>query len=467
MAAFAVARRVRALLPETLIVMGGANVTGVMAKGLAGLFDCVDYFFDGEADVVFPDFCEAFLRRGERPVERVVACAPIQNMDDVPAADFSDFIAALREQQAAGRLPPELPLYVTYESSRGCWWGAKHHCTFCGLNQQGMNFRDKRPERVVAEVLALDAGWGRPLRTADNIMPQHFFEKVLPQLAAGPRQPRMHYEVKSNLKDEQVALMRQAGIYCIQPGIESFSTPVLKLMRKGVSAHQNIALLRMCAVHGLGVGWNLIYGFPGETAQNYRDMIALFPALAHLQPPDGFSEIMIDRFSPNFDDHARLGIPALKPFEIYRGLYPEDAPLDDIAFHFDGIYTTELLGDAALLDALRTAVKGWQALWRSRGSKPVLRALTGAAGGIAVFDTRPIARARAVTLPRGAGEALAHLERPRSRAALPAFVAPYIEELLERRFVIDHEGLLMSVVVLPAQAVPHAAQENRPAHAAA
>jgi len=448
MSAFAIARRVRALLPEVLIVMGGANVTGVMAKGLADLFDCVDYFFNGEADTAFPDFCEAYLQRGERPAGRIVECAPLQDMADSPDADFSDFIAALSEHQAAGRLPAGLPEYLTYESSRGCWWGAKHHCTFCGLNQASMNFREKRPERVVRDLIGLDEKWGgRPIRTADNIIPNSYFTEVLPQLAARPRQPRLFYEVKANLKDEQVALMRRAGIYSIQPGVESLSTPILKLMRKGVSAHQNIRLLRICATHGMHAGWNLIYGFPGETRQNYRDMLALLPVIMHLRPPDGIALIMIDRFSPNFDDHERMGIPMVKPFDIYRGLYPADAPLDDIAYHFDGVYTTEFLDDAALVKEFRDMVADWKRLWRDPQRRPKLFLESKPGLGGVVIDTRPGASVPLGVLSCEAADALAYFDRPRTREGLPEAVARHLDLLLARRYVVDYENLLLSVVV--------------------
>jgi ribosomal peptide maturation radical SAM protein 1 len=454
MSAFAIARRVRAVLPDALIVMGGANVTGVMARGLAQVFDCVDYFFDGEADTAFPDFCEAYLHRGVRPADRIVGCVPIQNMDDSPDADFSDFIAAMREQQGAGRLPPHLPGYITYESSRGCWWGAKHHCTFCGLNQASMNFREKRPERVVQELVALDERWGgRPIRTADNIIPNSYFATVLPSLAALPRPPKLFYEAKANLKEAQVALMRKAGIYSIQPGVESLSTPILKLMRKGISAHQNIMLLRSSAKLGMRAGWNLIYGFPGETRQNYRDMLALIPALTHLRPPDGLSEIMMDRFSPNFNDHERMGIPAIKPFEIYRGLYPSDAPLDDIAYHFDGIYTTEFLADKTLLREFCDGVEQWRNLWRNTQRRPALRLETTANGAAFVIDTRPIARDHLAELSSEAVDALTHFERPRPQEGLPPAVAQHLDVFLQRRYVVDHENLFLSVVV-QAQCAP-------------
>lgn len=40
----------------------------------------------------------------------------------------------------------------------------------------------------------------------------------------------------------------------IQPGIESLSTPTLKLMEKGVSLLQNVRLLSWCAEIGISAG---------------------------------------------------------------------------------------------------------------------------------------------------------------------------------------------------------------------
>src|SRR3954465_271775 len=38
------------------------------------------------------------------------------------------------------------------ETARGCWWGAKNHCTFCGLNGETMGFRAKSADRVMTEI---------------------------------------------------------------------------------------------------------------------------------------------------------------------------------------------------------------------------------------------------------------------------------------------------------------------------
>ena len=47
------------------------------------------------------------------------------------------------------------------------------------------------------------------------------------------------------------------------------STHVLKLMRKGTSMLQNLRLLKWCRYYGIEVAWNLIWGFPGETEEDY------------------------------------------------------------------------------------------------------------------------------------------------------------------------------------------------------
>ena len=119
----------------------------------------------------------------------------------------------------------------------------------------------------------------------DNILDMRYFRDVLPQLRDRQLGFTLFYETKANLTKEQVKLLRDAGVLAIQPGVESLSTHVLQLMRKGVTALQNIQLLKWCKQYGVTVAWNLLYGFPGETAADYAaigqiDGVALAPAAA-------------------------------------------------------------------------------------------------------------------------------------------------------------------------------------------
>jgi hypothetical protein len=81
--------------------------------------------------------------------------------------------------RALGDRPPLL----LPETARGCWWGEKHHCTFCGLNGATMAFRKKSPDRVLSELVEL-SGKHRLLRfqTVDNIIAMSYFRDVLPRI---------------------------------------------------------------------------------------------------------------------------------------------------------------------------------------------------------------------------------------------------------------------------------------------
>lgn len=447
MASSAVAWRVKRAAPEICVVMGGANAAWPMSRGLSEVFPWIDYFFAGEADVDFPEFCHQLCHHDKRPAERVIRSEPIQDMNVVSAPDFSDMFEALRPLQASGVLPRWLPRMLPMETSRGCWWGAKHHCTFCGLNGDGMGFREKSTDRVLAELSEISP-WGVDLVwMTDNIMPRRYLKELLPALAGDDTKPRLFYEVKANHSEQEIDTMALGGVARIQPGIESLSSHVLQLMRKGVSAHQNIALLRHCAGVGMWVTWNILYGFPGEVVEDYESTIAVMPMLEHLQPVTGAHKIIIDRFSPYFREPEALGIGPIQPFRTYYSLYPEGAAVDDIAYHYYGDYSTDLLAKPEVIERLDAAIRVWRRAWE-KTPLPVLQ-LFEMNGGSVVLDTRSCARQPFTQLSDQLATMLRHFESPRGRVTLDHEEAAAAEWLLERRFLIDLEGKLMSIVVRP------------------
>ena len=447
MATFALARRIKARAPEICIVVGGSNISEPMGSGLAQVFPFVDHFFTGEADLDFPRFCTDYLA-GRRDYPKMIASAPIEDMRVVSAPDFSDFFHALRHYQKRGRLPADAHRYLQLESSRGCWWGARNHCTFCGLNPRGMGFREKPAERVLDEIRTLMDDWNiREIQMSDNIMPLSYFKTVLPALAQWETRPDLFYETKANLKEEHVAALAAAGVMRLQPGIESLSSHVLKLMRKGVSAAQNIGLMRTARSHGVSLYWNLLFGFPGELREDYVPLLTLLPKLAHLLPPNGFYPVVIDRDSPYHNDHAAFGISEIAPMPSYVGLYPAEAPLHDIAYHFAGRYSTPLLADAELMARIRAIVGQWSLRWHKAAEVPRLEIRRTRGGRRIVADSRAGARPTITPLSEAEYEALRYFERARPEADDHGAHTPLVEPLLARDFLIAHEGLLLSIVV--------------------
>jgi ribosomal peptide maturation radical SAM protein 1 len=261
----ALARRLKERDPSLAVVFGGANCEGSMGAALHRQFPWVDVVVRGEAEAVLPGLVRDLLAGGPvrprpglcyREDGRSVAVpargAGAVRMDDVPLPRFDEYF----ERLAATSFAEELTAYVelVYESARGCWWGAKSHCTFCGLNGESMAFRSKSPERVVEELTTLARRHGRlDFQVVDNILDLRYFQEVLPRLRDAGHNLRLFYEVKANLTRAQVRLLRAAGVGRIQPGLESLSSPILKSMRKGVTAFQNVRLLKWCAEYGVQV----------------------------------------------------------------------------------------------------------------------------------------------------------------------------------------------------------------------
>jgi ribosomal peptide maturation radical SAM protein 1 len=187
--------------------------------------------------------------------------------------------------------------------------------------------------------------------------------KFLPELVKKGYNFNLFYETKSNLRRDQVRLLREAGVECIQPGIESLSTHVLQLMSKGVTAIQNVNLLRWAKYYDLRVFWNIIWGFPGEREDDYVQQTELIPWLAHLQPPASVSRIWMERFSPIYTQRERFRTRFVRPEASYAYVYPNYVNLERSAYFFDYEFEDSL--PDSTYAPLACAVHRWQRAWQA------------------------------------------------------------------------------------------------------
>jgi ribosomal peptide maturation radical SAM protein 1 len=405
----ALARRLKERYPELLIAMGGANCEGVMGRATLQSFPFVDAVCSGEGDDAFPLFAEAVLAGRRAKVqgiltrdavpgtlsvvsEQVEETPRVEDMDGLPYPDFDEFFAA---RSIVSRKPEELRL--TFETSRGCWWGEKHHCTFCGLNGNGMRFRHKTSSRALEELQWLVERYGKFTQTVhatDNIIPYEYFGSFLPELAKLGLDIDLFFETKANLKDEQMLLYRRAGLREIQPGIESLSSEVLALMDKGVTALQNIQLLKMCHEYGVRPVWNYLYGFPGERVEWYSGQAALMENLFHLEPPVFCERVRFDRFSRYVDESEAFGLRELKPYPAYELLYrglPKER-IHDHAYFF----TARFEGDEAIRSYANPIIDKVRR-WQSSKSRASLLLAEGEEATV-VFDSRGSSGFRVIPL---------------------------------------------------------------------
>jgi ribosomal peptide maturation radical SAM protein 1 len=388
-ASLAMLLRLKKIRPDVVTILGGANCEGEMGEGIRTLAPEIDYVFSGESEVTFLSFLAA-IRAGRPPEERLLQGSPCRDLDHLPTPDFSEYYTQLAEVLPESELAAAGSIWLPYESSRGCWWGEKSHCTFCGINGGGMVFRQKSADRVVAELkVLLERHPTNKVCMVDNIMPHDYFRTLLPRLPEEVPGVHMFFEQKANLTLERVRLLKSSGVAVIQPGIEALSTPLLRLMKKGVNAAQNIALLRYARAVDLAVNWNLLYAFPGDRLSWYEDTLGLLPLLAHLNPPTGLCHLSLDRFSPYFDHAAEYGIGRLRPMAPYFDILPAHADPHKIAYHFAGDYTSESRGARRLVEDLEAGLVTWRDRWKPEANAlPTLEIAPIGEGTYLLVDTR-------------------------------------------------------------------------------
>jgi ribosomal peptide maturation radical SAM protein 1 len=436
------ARIIKEEKPDSVVVIGGANCDGDMARGIAGLSSAFDHIFVGEAEATFRSFCRD-LGNKTLPAERFIVGSATADLNQLDCPDYEGYFVQLSYFLPGSRLLADNRIVLPYETSRGCWWGQKHHCTFCGLNPDGMASRVKDGDKALADLRRLRDRHGRRLiDMTDNIMPMQYFKTLLPAIVSEGLDLNIFYEQKSNLNYGQLRLLKAAGVNSIQPGIEAFSTALLQQMRKGVTGAQNIRLLRDCRSVEISTSWNLLFNFPGDTDRAYEETLSLIRKLRHLSPPMGFLPVYFDRFSPYFREPETFGIKNLRPIGEYSMAYPSHLPAEDLAYHFVGDADVVEKRNPALVRKIADEVRDWIAAWQAR--KPILSVSRFATGEYVVYDTRHEGNPDVQVISRTMAALITHEIRA---------VSEEVEQAMAKDWAIEIDGLHVGLAIAAAHDV--------------
>lgn len=479
-ACFALARKIKLRNPAATIVLGGANCEHPMGAEIVRQVRWLDFVFSGPALCSFPEFVEQRLRGDDAACQRIDGVFSRRNAPpspqvagnrelpllamstptfgreleiDVPVPlDYDDFLASL---QSATRLAPAL----LFETSRGCWWGERAHCTFCGLNGLLMKYRAMPPARALEQFRRLFAQAARfpklELHAVDNILPREYLDEVFPQLDT-PTNVEIFYEVKSDLRPDDVATLARARVLMIQPGIEALATSTLQLMRKGTTAFHGVLLLKRCSQHGIVPHWNLLIGFPGESAEVYQKYLRDIPRLTHLPPPMGVFPVRFDRYSPYFANPQAYGLD-LRPYEFYRLVYPfPEATLAKIAyFFFDNNFRADYFVQMVdWIGPLGEHIDVWVKRYAGADGRPRAELSLVDEGAQAYLNDTRDGTARRHALNRTGLRLLELLNEPRDRRWLAQHLAdePFpdweqeLSRLLDWNVLFEEQGRWLSLV---------------------
>lgn len=279
--AFKTAKIVRAILPDTKIIIGGHHATAFPHNMFVQAY--ADAVVIGEGEQTTLELVSALL--GSKDLKNIKGIAYkqdgqvtlteprdfIRDLDSLPYPDYTDF-----DLKNYFGLPDADGLAASIMTSRGC----PHACVFCSAgNFWKRKWRARSPENVVGEI-----EWLHRERGVRNFA---FFDdnftvnkKRAIEVCKGiiEKSLRINWVASSHvthIHEELLGWMKKSGCFRIDFGIESGSPQVLKNINKGQTAAQIEQAFRLVHAAGIKPKAYLIVGCPGETEETINETLAL------------------------------------------------------------------------------------------------------------------------------------------------------------------------------------------------
>ncbi|MEE8424462.1 MAG: radical SAM protein, partial [Elusimicrobiota bacterium] len=294
------ARRARRISPDSALVWGGILPTTL--PELTAREDYVDYVVLGEGEQVLFELYEA-LGRGAKAARRVkgtlsmadgelirTAPAPLPDVEKLPFVyqGKAEWMLSRYENRESSRES------VGFEASRGC----PALCTFCYSPNFHNTARLKPPAQVARELDRL-----RELGVADlDIYDDTLFggrREEFPTYLELLRERGFTWigNLRINMLDgKMLRCIEDSGCKFIYYGIESNDDRVLRLVKKGITAEQVRAGVRLMREARIPAVYSLIYGMPIEGEKDKVGRILDFAEELHQGDPD--AEIQVQSYLP-------------------------------------------------------------------------------------------------------------------------------------------------------------------------
>jgi anaerobic magnesium-protoporphyrin IX monomethyl ester cyclase len=339
---YEVVKRIKALSPETVVVLGGKHCQIYPRQTLRQPF--VDYLVVGEGEYAMADLVAA-LDRGERAPKIVGVwyrrpdggivdggmAGSIKTLDELPLPDI-----ALIDREQRGQYGYRFgsgPLEATMYTSRGCPW----KCTYCLSAYSDHKYYYHSPEGVLAGVEQyVKDGYG-----VIHFMDDHFNINI----ARAKNICRLLIERKYGIRwtmrgsakyvDAELAdLLQASGCERINLGVESAHDGVLASFERYTSVDQIRKAFETLSGRGIALSGYFIIGWPQEDRAMAMETIALakslpldFAQFTPLSPAPGtpfLHELMRDGRMPNdpYSEYTESPTPVFK-FPYIQGKLSE------------------------------------------------------------------------------------------------------------------------------------------------
>ncbi len=259
----ALARTIRQLRPEVILVAGGPEASADSRRVLGeGTLDAV---ICGEGEELFASLVEE-VHQGKKLISRtglLTAEAPELSVTSVACADLEQ----LSSPWLSGDLPLAPDCGVLWEVARGC----QFNCAFCydAKGHKGVRplpFSRLRQElelfsqKGVSQVWVLDSSFNAPAQRGKQLL--NLLLEVAPDI-------HYHIEAKSEYLDEETVNLLSQLSCSVQIGLQSARQEVLKPLHRHLDHQKMTRQMEQLSFAGITFGLDLIYGLPGDNHQGF------------------------------------------------------------------------------------------------------------------------------------------------------------------------------------------------------
>jgi radical SAM superfamily enzyme YgiQ (UPF0313 family) len=271
-----IAKLVKLLRPESIIVFGGPQASVVSVQTLSS-FPFVDFVLRGETEVSMPVLLEEF--NGQRRFNKVPGLTfhsplGVQRTPDAPLIMDLDTLPS-----PAYHLTEELRGLdrASLELGRGCPFA----CTFCSTNDFfRRKFRLRSPERILKDMRALESKYGirdfnlvHDMFTVDVKRVQTFCHALI---ESGEGYTWSCSARTDSVDEDLIALMAAAGCTSMFFGVETGSKRMQRIIDKHLDTGRAHEIIDIVERAGIRSTISLITGFPQETVDDLRDTVRMF-----------------------------------------------------------------------------------------------------------------------------------------------------------------------------------------------
>jgi radical SAM superfamily enzyme YgiQ (UPF0313 family) len=297
---YRLAQRLKAARPELPVVFGGAHPTSLWRE-LLERYPAVDMIAVGEGEETLVELARA----GFRPSKDIAGLAfrdtsgePVfgglrpllRELDTLPRPAYEELLGFPKSYPMPIFNYPRSPA-TTLITSRGC----PYACSYCDRSVFGSTFRYHSAQYLVDHLTHLKQRYG--IRHVglydDNFMLRRSHVTEFAELLLKHRLGITFNCIgrSDHLDRELLRLMKRAGCWMINIGIESGDESLIQQHRKNAEQAQVVEAVHMIRDSGIRVKGLFMMGIPGETTQSIQRTIDFV-----LRQP--FDDVNLTKFTP-------------------------------------------------------------------------------------------------------------------------------------------------------------------------